>query len=37
MRDPNRDPKDGPDDVPDEVADAARQEREYPPDESDEG
>ena len=37
MTDPHDDPKPGADDVPDELAEAARQELEYPADESDEG
>jgi hypothetical protein len=37
VNDPNEDPKPDAGDVPDEVADAARQELEYPADESDEG
>ncbi|MDQ1429753.1 MAG: hypothetical protein QOF40_355 [Actinomycetota bacterium] len=37
MRDPKRDPTTDADDVPDELEEAARQELEYPADESDEG
>jgi hypothetical protein len=37
MTGPNDDPQPDGDDVPEEVVDAARQELEYPADESDEG